>query len=489
MPHHKLRTAALAAVLLAGVLAGSGLIGTRQAASSTRVAAAQPVTLSVYTCCGSLAGFGPTSNGLADMYTIYGRLWARLFPGLTWHETAFADQATLESRLASAVQGGTTPDMVFVQGGDVGNLVLRRLVQPLDSYYARAGVTAGAFLPGMARWAHFGGHWWAIPAVSGPLGGQQIYLPHYMAALGYDNANLRTFDDYYRMSQKAVRFDTAGNLTRIGYWPGANTWETTATLMCPRGHGLYNAADQPTATDPCNVAYLGYLKKLADLYGGYARLSAFLARDPDFLSGNRNAYLATGKALVTPSSDAYWNITPLDANSFGVAGGLSYQLTPLPPTPHGTASEAAGYPSTMQEIIIPPGARHADLAFAVSKMMCWDYGYLLGRATSGSPLVKNQSLWLGELLSGERAVRALAGLQGNPISGLAGVRMQPQLGLLSQAANPTNPVDPYYQQQLALATDRALRGQVSPLSALQSVQRLVLAQERLLQSRFGRWSW
>ena len=59
----------------------------------------------------------------------------------------------------------------------------------------------------MAKWAHFGGHWWAIPAVSGPLAGQSVYLPKYMTPLGYNNSNLKTLDDYYNMSKKAVRFD------------------------------------------------------------------------------------------------------------------------------------------------------------------------------------------------------------------------------------------------------------------------------------------
>jgi ABC-type glycerol-3-phosphate transport system substrate-binding protein len=471
------------------MLAASAYGGTYHAASAARWDDSTSATLSVYTCCGSLAGFEARDTGASDMHTIYGGLWSHLFPSVTWQETAFADQATLEMRLAAAERAGEAPDIVFIQGGDSGFLVLRRLVQPLDRYYAQAHVAASGFLPAMARWARFGGHWWAIPAVSGPLGGQQIYLPQYMSPLGYDNHNLRTFADYLQMSRLAVRFDAAGNLTRIGYWPGADTWETTATLMCPRGHGLYDAADQPTATDPCNVAYLDYLQQLASLYGGYDKLTAFLSRDPDFLTGDRASYLVSGKALVTPSSDAYWNLTPFDAYSFGVKGGLRYALTPLPPTLHGTEAEVATYPSTMQEVMIPSGARHPDLAFAVSKAMFWDNGYLLGLATSGSPIVKDQQRWLGELLSGEGAVRVQAGLQGNPFANLAGVRMQPQLGLLSDAASPTNPVDPYYQQQLALATDNVLHGLQSPQAALQSVQRLVLAQERRLQSRYGRWNW
>jgi len=481
--------AALTVLLTVGVLAGAQFTVSPASARIHRRNVNARVTLSVYTCCGSLSGFAATDNTLTDMHTLYGSLWTRMSPPIAWRETPFTDQATLETRLASAVAAGAPPDLVFIQGGDIGGLVLRHLAQPLDRYVARYRTVESDFLPGMARWARFGGHWWAIPAVSGPLGGQQIYLPKYMAPLGYDNSNLRTFDDYYAMSVKAVRFDAVGALARIGYWPGVDSWQTTGTLMCAPGHGLYDAANRPTATDPCNVAYLRYLKKLSDVYGGYAKLTRFLSGDPDFLTGNPKAYLATGKALITPSGNVYWNIGPLDANSFGVRGGLTYQLTPLPPTPHGSESEVASYPSTLQEAIIPPGAKNPDLAFAVSKMMFWDNGARLGRSLSGSPVARNPGQWLGQAIAGEAATRRQAGLPGNPAATLAGLRLQPSLGLLSKASNPTNPVDSYYRRQLVAATERVLDGRESPADALRRVQRGVLDQERHLAAAYGAWNW
>ncbi len=487
------RRMALPILLTIGILGGSQRDASWASTHTGRAGAGASVTLSVYTCCGSLSGFAAKDNGLTDMHTLYARLWAHMFPSVGWQEISFTDQATLETRLAAAVKAGTPPDVVFIQGGDIGSAVLRGLVQPLDRYFARYHGAESNFLPGMARWAHFGGHWWAIPAVSGPLGGQQIYLPKYMAPLGFNNGNLHTFDDYYAMSEKAVRFDAEGRLTRIGYWPGADSWETTGTLMCSPGHGLYNADNQPTATDLCNVTYLGYLKKLADLYGGYAKLRTFLSGDPDpnFSLGDPKAYIATGKALIAPGAASFWNISPLDANSFGVKGGLSYQLTTLPPTIHGTQAEVATYPSTLQEVIIPRGARHPDVAFAVSKMMFWDDGYLLGRSLSGAPVAQTgeQQRWLGEAIAGEAAVRQQAGLPGNPAAGLVGIKMQPQLGQMSRASNPTNPVAPYYQQQLLAETARVLYGQESPQYALQQVQRRVLAQEQQLRARYGAWDW
>ena len=478
--------------ILGSIVLISAAFGMRQ--PSTLAAGTQGTsgeTLSVYTCCGSLSGFsGRQAGELGSVRSIYGDVLSTHFPGLLWRETPFSSQDALLADLAAAVRTGTPPDLVFIQGGAVGYAVLRGLAQPLDSYFARAAVTGSTFLPGMARWAHFGGHWWAIPAVSGPMGGQHIFLPAVLTPLGYDARTLRTFEDYYRMSEKAVRFDSAGTLTRIGYWPGTDSWETIGTLMCPPGHGLYGPGDQPTATDPCNAAYLRYLARLVTLYGGYRKLQSFVAGDPDFLSGKPASYLADGKAVIPSSAIAYWNLSALDTSDFGRPGGLAYGLTTMPVTVHGTLAEAANYPSTQQELIIPRGALHPELAFAASTLMYWDNSVLLGRAAvSGSPIRKDQHRWLDQVFAGEAAARKQAGLPGNPIAALAGVQLQPTLALLSTASNPINPVDPYYQRQLAAATTLVLSGLETPEAALQGVQQRVLAEQVRLKAAYGDWRW
>ncbi|HVA88972.1 MAG TPA: hypothetical protein VNL71_03940, partial [Chloroflexota bacterium] len=156
---------------------------------------------------------------------------------------------------------------------------------------------------------------------------------------------------------------------------------------------------------------------------------------------------------------------------------------------NGTLAEAANYPTTQQEIIVPQGAKHPDLAFAVSKLMFWDHSDLLGRAASGSPVVKDQSPWLNQFLAGEAATRKQADLPGNPIASLEAVKLQPTLGLLSKASNPINPIDPYYQEQLSLATDRVLSGLQTPEDALAGVQQRVLDETRRLKARYGAWNW
>jgi ABC-type glycerol-3-phosphate transport system substrate-binding protein len=486
--------AALSITLALAVLVGT-MVTARTAGAASRAGVDMNVTLSVYTCCGSLQGFNDKNPAdIFSIHNIYAKLWAKMFPHLKFKETIVNDDAALETKLTLAVNAGDPPDMVFLQRGYIGFSVLRHLAQPLDKYFAQYHVSDSYFLPGMAHWAHFGGHWWAIPAVSGPLAGQLVYLPKYMTPLGYNNSNMRTFDDLYNMSKKAVKFDKAGNLTRIGYWPGIssltfNAWQTVARGMCHLGHGLYNAANQPTATDPCNVAFMSYLKKLSDLYGGYAKLSKFLSGDPDIWNGSSKDYMATGQALISPSANAYWSITPFDGFNFGVKGGLSYQLTPLPPTKDGTMDEVANLPSTQQEIIIPPGAQHPDAAFALSKMICWDYGYLLGPSTNGSPVAGDQERWLHAMVVGEAAARKGAGLSGNPSARLQGLQMQPMLARVSKAWLPTNPVDIYYLEQLNKATLRVLYGQQTPQAALQQVQTLVLAEQQRLKAQYGAWNW
>lgn len=492
---HPVRRRAISALAILTVLAT--LLGAQPGASRAGSPAAvdMNVTLSVYTCCGSLQGFNSNDpNNVFSIYNIFHSRLAKAFPNLKWSETAVSDWPTLETKLTLAVNSGNAPDMVFIQGGYMGFSVLRKLAQPLDTYFQSYHISDNYFLPAMAKWTHFGGHWWGVPAVSGPLAGQMVYLPKYMTSLGFNNANLKTFADLYAMSKKAVRFDSAGNLTRIGYFPSGSgpsgvNWQTTARGMCPVGHGIYNTANQPTADDPCNVAWLGYIKQLSELYGGYTKVAKFTSGDPQIWNGSSKDYMAVGKTLIAPEANAYWSITPFDTFNFGVKGGLQYGLTTLPPTLHGTMAEAANIPSTQQAIIIPTGAKHPDAAFLVSKFICWDNGYLLGPSTNGSPVSADQQKWLDGLIAGEAALRRKAGLAGNPSATLEGIKLQPQLARLSQATLPINPVDVYYQDQLAKATARVLYGQQTPLAALQQVQRLVLADQKRLQNQYGAWNW
>lgn len=494
MFHHPWSRAALSVGLAALMLAGTFWSDQPAGTHASRPGLDTNVTLSIIECCGSLQGFNDTkATDVFSIHNIYANLWNKQFPGIKFQETLVNSWPEVQTKLSLSVNSGNSPDLVFVQGGDIGFTVLRKLAQPLDQYFKQYGVTDSYFLPGMARWAHFGGHWWGIPAVSGPLAGQLLYLPKYMTPLGYNNSNLRTFDDLYQMSKKAVRFDAQGNLTRIGYWPDAPSMGGsdgyTNLGMCPPGHGLYNAANQPTADDPCDVAYLTYLKQLADLYGGYGKVSRFYSGDPEIWSLSPKDYMATGKILISAQANAYWGLTNFDNADFGVKGGLEYQLTPLPPTVHGTLAEVANYPGTQQLIVIPPGAKHPDVAFALAKMICWDYGYLLGPSTNGTPVAKDQERWLSAMLAGEAAARKRAGLPGNPAAHLQGLLNQPMLARLSTGHLPTNPVDAYYRDQLAKAVVRVLYGQDTAQSALHRVQQLVLAQEQRYKSQYGSWNW
>ena len=96
---------------------------------------------------------------------------------------------------------------------------------------------------------------------------------------------------------------------------------------------------------------------------------------------------------------------------------------------------------------------------------------------------------LHEVVDVEAATREQAGLPVNPIAQLRAVQMQLMLGLLSKAANPINPVDLVYQEDLARATDRVLSGQQSPETALLDVQSQVLVAQHRLAAQYGIWNW
>ena len=114
--HRPALTIALAVIVLSG-----SLLNTQPAViHASRAGVDMNVTISVYTCCGSLQGFNDTDpTHLFSIHNIYARLWARTFPHLKWKETIINDQATLETKLTLAVNTGNPPDMVFIQGGYV----------------------------------------------------------------------------------------------------------------------------------------------------------------------------------------------------------------------------------------------------------------------------------------------------------------------------------------------------------------------------------
>src|SRR5579871_3076339 len=115
-----MRIGAGRALLAALVLTGLLQIGGARALAA-RTSAAPAMTLSVYTCCGSLAGFNDTNApDLGSMRATYGPLWDQMQPPIHWQETGFTDQPTMVRRLARDVAAGTPPDLVFVQGDYAG---------------------------------------------------------------------------------------------------------------------------------------------------------------------------------------------------------------------------------------------------------------------------------------------------------------------------------------------------------------------------------
>jgi hypothetical protein len=106
---------ALTAALLTVVLSGTLLYTQPAVTHASRSGLDMNVTLSVYTCCGSLEGFNDTNpTHLFSIHNIYAKLWAKMWPHLTWKETLINDQATLETKLTLAVNAGDPPDMVFI---------------------------------------------------------------------------------------------------------------------------------------------------------------------------------------------------------------------------------------------------------------------------------------------------------------------------------------------------------------------------------------
>jgi ABC-type glycerol-3-phosphate transport system substrate-binding protein len=433
------------------------------------------------------AGLTPQTSGeggtgsISSYYHYYGALWAKAFPCVTIKDVFIAGangsnvMSTEASKTILAVNAGDPPDIV---GNDVftGMLVSRHVLMNLDPFYKAAGITASYFIPGVAAAAQVGGHWYGMPGASGPSRGDLLYIPAQVKAAGWDPNNIpTTWDGLWTATQKVTKFDSNGNLVRIGL-PVTGTSTDQANQYC--GYfATYDRATQKYHLNlPCVKAYFTFEKKLLDFYGGVTKYTKFISGDPSVWSCSKNAYLPTGKIIF--AIDAYWSGGQMDT-CYNTQWALGFA-----PTAHGTPAERKSVDVTAWNLMIPRGAKHPQLAFDFVKFTTWEHGYLQGPTTNGYVKAGQGNLWAQDLDQTEAAIRAKNHYPGNPmVEALARVDIPEsevgQVGLTSDLA------DGYVHDQLARSWEQIEYGRQSVSQALDQLQQLVDNQQRILRAQAG----
>lgn len=442
--------------------------------------------LSIMTNSAMMAGLtastaGTNQGSISTWYNYYGALWKQAFPKVTIKEIVVpgpngGNPMQLEAtKIILAVNAGDPPDLAGTDNF-LGLLVARHAVMNLDDFYKRAGITPSYFLPGVAAAARVNGHWYGMPGASGPSRADLLYVPAFVKAAGWDpNKIPTTWNDLWTATKKVTTWDSKGNLTRIGLPVGAPSTDE-ANLFC----GYFATYDRATskfhANLPCIKDYFRYEQRLLNYYGGVTKYTKFLSGDPTVWSCSKKDYYATGK-IIFPL-DAYWSGAQMD-NCYNLTWALSWA-----PTQHGTAAERRAVDVTAWNMVIPRGAKHAQLAFDWVKFTTFEHGYLAGPTTNGYVKAGQGEQWLNFFAKAQAKIRAHNGYPGNPIIAALKNVVVPE-SQVGQVGVPTDVANSYFVDQLTRAWQQIEYGRASIDQALDQVQRLVDNQQAVLHAQAG----
>ncbi len=457
----------------------AALPGHTVASTPGRAASDDANTLTILTCCGMWEGFNNpnyAAAGVIPYARFYSALWKKRFPHLKIKEIDVQTYDDLISKTILGVNAGNPPDLIGTQG-QLGLLVARHAVMNLDPFYARSHVDAGKFLPALANWARMNNHWYALPTASAPAVGELVYIPKLVQAAGWDpNKMPLTWDGLWAFTQKVTKWDRNGNLVRIGMPIHSSFLGDEIDLYCG-SFAIYDSATHAFhANSPCIKSYFAFEKRLLDFYGGVAKYTKFIGADPTIWNGyTPKAYLPSGKVLLDFSGfwtglqlDQYWNVY--------------WKLSP-PPTPHGTLAERQAVDVGAQQVEIPTGAKHAQLAWDFATFTLWDYGYLQGPTTNGYTLLSQAQPWANIVAQNAGQTRAKNHFPGNPMA--QALKLVMQDGALGRTYAPTDVASPYYFNYLDQAWQQIEYGRATVDQALDQAQHLIDVKQQALRAQFG----
>ena len=248
----------------AGLL-GAGLLPAGAAAQAP--ARANPVTIEVW--------YPYSGTNLPNFLKLFTDFQSS-HPGITIKGTYAANDLSSNQKLFAAVAAGLPPDVTWVDGPEVAGWGFRGILQPIDKYMKKAGLTAADFWSPCWKEIQYGGHFWALPFSADPNFG--FYWNKQLFAKAGIHQPPATFDEMNRMAQE-LTVVKGGNIQQAGLIPWnvysyANSMYTWGWVF--GGSFFDQARNKVTANDPPIVAALEWMVSYAKKYN-ITKFGSFLA--------------------------------------------------------------------------------------------------------------------------------------------------------------------------------------------------------------------
>jgi len=343
-----------AAGLGAGILGAGTALG-QAGAAEPRIEVATPARAAS----GNIQVWYPYSGTTVQAFLKLFPLFQKSNPGITTTPTYAANDLSSNQKLFASVAAGAPPDVTWVDGPEVSGWGFRGIIQPLDSYMKRDGISLGDFWAPCAKEIQYGGKVWALPYTADPNFGF-YWNKKLFSAAGIKQAPT-TFDEMNAIAQE-LTIVKGGNIQQIGLLPWnvygvANSIITWGWVF---GGNFFNqTTNTVTADDPPIVAALEWMVSYAKKYD-ITKISAFttpFGQGPNFQNGQ---VFALGKMAMQPMGP--WEIPAIAQYN----PSMQYGITRLPAYKSLAPSSWVGGWC----VGIPKGAKNPDAAWEFVKWIC-----------------------------------------------------------------------------------------------------------------------
>jgi ABC-type glycerol-3-phosphate transport system substrate-binding protein len=389
--------------LIAGVVATLAIGG----CASSGKASGDSNQMTIMTNANVISGVTPKTshgvNSISSWYTYYHAVWAKDLPKLKISEVQVPDIPTAVTKTLLAVNAGNPTDLIGVSDA-LPQLVQRGALTNLDKYYKAAGIKPSDFVPALAQFVRYNGHWYGLPGASNPTAEDLLFIPKMLTEAGLNpNAVPRTFDGLWTATQKVTEFGPNHAIKRIGI-PVSGSNADMENLFCG-SNATWDPKGGYHADSPCLRKYFEYEKKLIDFYGGLTAYNKFASTDPGPYGCSPKYHMATGQQLFNFS--AYWEGGQID-HCYNLDWAMSW-------APSQTGDINHGIRSTAWVMAVPKGAANVQAAFDFWKTTMYDNGALAGPTTNGYTRPTQAQQWDKQLSQAQSKIRAKNGYAGNPM--------------------------------------------------------------------------